>query len=56
MICLRCHKVMKQTMHFEKGRQFKYNQCPCCHEKTRNKRINFDTILEEEIEKTTKTN
>ena len=52
MMCPRCNKPMKNTMHFEEGRRYQYNRCPNCQERTKNKRIHFEDVLQEEIKKT----
>lgn len=49
MLCPRCNKPMKNTLHFEQGRQYQYNRCPNCQERTKNKRIHFEDVLKEEI-------
>lgn len=54
MLYLKCNEVMKNTMHFEYGKQYQYNECPKCHDKTKNKRIHFADILQEEIDKVNK--
>lgn len=51
MLCPRCKTQMKNTMHFEQERQYQYNRCPKCQEKTKNKRIHFEDILKEEMDK-----
>lgn len=51
MLCPRCNKTMKNTMHFEHGRQYQYNKCPNCQERTKNKRIHFEDILNSEMDK-----
>lgn len=51
MICPRCNKPMKNTMHFEQGKQFQYSKCSNCCERTKNKRIHFEDILKEETNK-----
>ncbi len=58
MLCPRCNKPMRNTMHFEQGRHYQYNRCPNCQEKTKNKRIHFEDILKEEMnkQKTSNTN
>lgn len=48
MICSRCKVIMKNKMHFEEGRNFKFCECPKCHDKTKTKRINFENILAED--------
>ena len=42
---------MKNAMHFEQGRQYQYNKCSNCQTKTKNKRIHFEDILKEEMNK-----
>lgn len=54
MLCPKCNKPMKNTLHFEQGRQYQYNRCPNCQERTKNKRIHFEDILREEVEKINK--
>lgn len=49
MLCPKCNKPMKNTMHFEQGRQYQYNRCSNCLERTKNKRIHFEDILKDEI-------
>lgn len=51
MICPKCHKVMKNKMHFEENRQYQFNECPNCREKTKNKRIHFEDILKDKMKK-----
>ena len=46
---------MNNTMHFEQGRQYQYNQCKKCYEKTKNKRIHFDDVLNETLKNISKT-
>lgn len=49
MLCPRCSVSMVGKKHFEKGRQWQYNECPKCYDKTKNKRIHFEDILNEKI-------
>lgn len=49
MLCPKCNKPMKNTMHFEQGRQYQYNRCTNCLERTKNKRIHFEDILKDAI-------
>lgn len=49
MICPKCRRAMKTKMHFEQGRQYQYNECSNCYERTKNKRIHFEEILKEEV-------
>lgn len=49
MLCPRCRISMVGKKHFEKGRQWQYNECPKCYDKTKNKRIHFEDILNEKI-------
>lgn len=49
MLCSRCCISMVGKKHFEKGRQWQYNECPKCYDKTKNKRIHFEDILNEKI-------
>ena len=51
MLCPRCNKVMKTTMHFEQDKNYQYKECPKCHTKTKNKRIHFEDVLKEELQK-----
>jgi DNA-directed RNA polymerase subunit M/transcription elongation factor TFIIS len=51
MICPKCSNAMKNTMHFEEGRQYQFNECSNCHEKTKNKRIHFEDVLKKEVDK-----
>lgn len=51
MTCPRCNVIMKNTMHFEQDRKYRYCECPKCHDKTRGKRIHFEDILQEEVNK-----
>jgi len=53
MICQRCNKVMKNVMHFEQDRNYRYNECSKCHDQTRGKRIHFEDVLREEVNKIT---
>lgn len=48
MICPKCKHKMKNTMHFESDKQYQYNRCPYCYERTKSKRIHFDDLLNEE--------
>lgn len=49
MLCPKCSKPMKNVMHFEQDRQYQFNRCPNCQERTKNKRIHFEDVLKEEI-------
>lgn len=51
MICVKCNEVMKTTMHFESGKQYQFHECPKCFERTKNKRIHFEDIIKNEIDK-----
>jgi hypothetical protein len=42
---------MKNIMHFEQDRNYRYNECPKCHDQTRGKRIHFEDVLREEVNK-----
>jgi hypothetical protein len=42
---------MKNKMHFESGKQYAYSECPKCYEKSKNKRIHFEDVLKEEMNK-----
>ena len=47
MLCPKCNSAMRNTMHFEKDKRYQFNECSICHEKTKNKRIHFEDIVEE---------
>lgn len=49
MLCPRCKSTMNKKFHFENGKKFQYSECSKCHEKTKNKRIHFDTDKEKII-------
>ena len=51
MFCRRCNVVMKDKMHFESGKKFQFSECPKCYEKSKNKRIHFEDILKEVMNK-----
>ena len=37
---------MKNVLHFESGREYQFNSCPCCHEHTKKKRLHYEDILQ----------
>lgn len=47
MLCPRCQYTMKTKMHFESSKQYQFHECPNCYERTKNKRIHFDDVSEE---------
>lgn len=49
MLCPRCNNPMRNTMHFERNKRYQYNECPKCYDRTKNKRIHFEDVLNEEI-------
>jgi len=51
MICRKCREVMRTKMHFESGRKYQFHECPKCLDRTKNKRIHFDDVLKEEVNK-----
>lgn len=51
MICQRCSKIMRNTMHFEQGKNFQFKECPKCHDKTRPRGIRFEDVLEDKQNK-----
>lgn len=51
MLCPRCQNVMKTKMHFESGKQYQFHECSKCFERTKNKRIHFEDVLKDEIDK-----
>ena len=46
MICFKCGKQMKNVLHFESGREYQFNSCPCCREHTKKKRLHYEDILQ----------
>ena len=56
MLCPRCHNPMRNTMHFEQGKRYQFNECSKCHERTKKKRIHFEDVLQDEINKLNKRN
>lgn len=42
MKCPRCNQLMKNTMHFESGKQYTCHICPKCKQQTHQKRIHFE--------------
>lgn len=44
MKCPRCNSLMRNVMHFEKGRKYQFNRCKNCLERTKNKRIHFEEV------------
>ena len=34
-------------MHFESSKQYQFHECSKCYERTKNKRIHFDDVSEE---------
>lgn len=44
MICFKCGKQMKNVLHFEPGREYQFNSCPCCCERTKKKRLHYEDI------------
>lgn len=46
MICPKCNREMKNVLHFDTERNYQFNRCPYCQERTKSKRIHFDTIKE----------
>lgn len=51
MLCPRCNNTMNNVMHFDQRRNYQFYRCPNCQEKTKNKRIHFEDVLKEEINK-----
>lgn len=51
MFCPKCGTVMKNIMHFEEDKKYQFNECPRCFKKTKNKRIHFDDVVNEEQKK-----
>lgn len=56
MLCPNCSRKMNNVLHFETGKQYQYNECPHCYNKTKNKRIHFDDVVKEEKSKVNKNN
>ena len=48
MLCTKCNSTMRNTMHFERDKRYQYNECPKCYDRTKNKRIHFEDVLNEE--------
>ena len=48
MRCPNCSREMKNVLHFEPDKQYQYNECPHCYNRTKNKRIHFDDVVREE--------
>ena len=46
MICFKCGKQMKNVLHFESGREYQFNLCPYCRERTKKKRLHYEDILQ----------
>lgn len=44
MLCPNCSNKMKNTLHFESNKQYQFNRCPKCNERTKSKRIHFDEL------------
>lgn len=51
MLCPKCNNTMNNVMHFDKERNYQFYRCSNCQEKTKKKRIHFDDVLKEEINK-----
>jgi len=49
MICRKCGKKMKNVLHFEKDRDYQYNECSKCCERTKKKRIHYDEFSKLDI-------
>lgn len=45
MLCTKCGKQMRNVLHFETEREYQYNLCPNCRERTKKKRLHYDDIL-----------
>lgn len=45
MICFKCGRKMKNVLHFEPGREYQFNSCPCCRERTKKKRLHYEDIV-----------
>jgi DNA-directed RNA polymerase subunit RPC12/RpoP len=42
MRCPKCGREMKNVMHFESGKDYQYNRCKHCLERTKQKRIHYE--------------
>ena len=44
MVCFKCGGQMRNVLHFETGREFQFNYCSKCNERTKHKRLHYDDI------------
>ena len=54
MLCRKCSKQMKNVLHFESEREYQYNICPFCRERTKKKRLHYEDIPNTEQNKMTR--
>lgn len=54
MLCPNCSRKMNNVLHFEIGKQYQYNECPNCYNRTKNKRIHFDDVINEQSKEVNK--
>lgn len=52
MLCYKCGKQMKNVLHFEPEREYQFNLCPNCRERTKKKRLHYEDILDTHQNKT----
>ena len=48
MVCCNCGNKMKNVLHFEQGREYQFNVCSHCRERTKKKRLHYDDILKDD--------
>lgn len=51
MLCPNCKILMVHALHFDSNRNYQFNECNKCHYQSKSKRIHFEDVLQEEIDK-----
>ena len=54
MFCRRCNCNMTTKMHFERGKNYQFGECPKCYFRTKAKTINYKQFETKEITNGTK--